>query len=96
MYTIRAVLHAALSFDEASTWHGHREVYRDPCARGDCFRNHRDYGVAYSTAVEQGDGTVLVKTGQVWPKPLITSILSASNRLLADNILVPGLAQPSL
>eukprot|EP01052_Picozoa_sp_SAG31_P001895 SAG31_NODE_64_length_28590_cov_17.914464_5_plen_570_part_00 len=64
VYTIRSVLHAALSFNDGESWHGHREVYRDPCARGSCFRNHRDYGVAYSTAVEQPDGTVLVKTGQ--------------------------------
>jgi hypothetical protein len=64
VYTIRSVLHAALSFDDGKSWHGHREVYRDPCARGDCFRNHRDYGVAYSSAFEQLDGTVLVKTGQ--------------------------------
>jgi hypothetical protein len=49
VYTIRHLLHAAVSLDDGKNWQGHREIYRDPLmqetppARG-------DIGVAYSCA----------------------------------------------
>ncbi|OHB77117.1 MAG: hypothetical protein A2W31_14260, partial [Planctomycetes bacterium RBG_16_64_10] len=63
VYTNRDALHAAISDDDGRTWHGYREICRDP------FRNEPppqqgDRGTAYPYAVATGDGTILCITGQ--------------------------------
>eukprot|EP01052_Picozoa_sp_SAG31_P008545 SAG31_NODE_434_length_15737_cov_10.315450_5_plen_665_part_00 len=63
VYTVRAILHAAISIDDCHTWLGHREVYRDPLMKAQP-PTRGDIGVAYSYGVELNDGTVLFATGQ--------------------------------
>ena len=63
VYTNRDALHAAVSGDEGKTWHGYREICRDP------FRNEPppkrgDRGTAYPYAVATGGGMILCITGQ--------------------------------
>ena len=63
VYTNRDALHAAVSGDEGKTWHGYREICRDP------FRNEPppkrgDRGTAYPYAIATGDGMILSVTGQ--------------------------------
>jgi len=63
VYTNRDALHAAVSDNEGKTWHGYREICRDP------FRNESppkrgDRGTAYPYAVATGDGMILSVTGQ--------------------------------
>jgi hypothetical protein len=60
----RPVLLGAVSDDEGQTWHGGREVVRDP------FRNEPppspsgDFGTAYPYAIVLDNGDVLLTTGQ--------------------------------
>lgn len=63
VYTNRDALHAAISDDEGKTWHGYREICRDP------FRNEPppkqgDRGTAYPYALATDDGMILCITGQ--------------------------------
>lgn len=63
VYTNRDALHAAISADEGKTWHGYREICRDP------FRNEPppkrgDRGTAYPYALATGDGMILCISGQ--------------------------------
>ena len=62
-YNGRDALHAAISSDDGKTWHGFREIFRDP-ARNNSPAKKGDRGTAYPQAVELGDGTILVTTGQ--------------------------------
>lgn len=57
------VLHAALSTDEGNSWHGYREVYRDP-ARNDTPPKRGDRGTAYPYAVAMKDGRIALVSGQ--------------------------------
>jgi len=62
-YGGRQVLHGAISADEGKTWHGYREVARDP------FRNDPppisgDHGTAYPFPTALQDGSLLFTTGQ--------------------------------
>ncbi len=63
VYTNRDALHAAVSNNEGQSWHGYREVCRDP------FRNQPppkrgDRGTAYPYATPTADGKILLVTGQ--------------------------------
>lgn len=63
VYGGRDVLHASISDDEGRSWHGFREVYRDP------FRNETppktgDRGTAYPYAVNTKDGRIALVSGQ--------------------------------
>lgn len=63
VYGGRDALHAALSDDDGRTWRGFREVYRDPTRhRSSELRNDR--GTAYPDAVDAGQGTIVLVTGQ--------------------------------
>jgi hypothetical protein len=55
----REVLHAAISADDGKTWRGFREIFdeTDIVSGG-------DRGTAYPSAVENGDGKVVVVSGQ--------------------------------
>jgi hypothetical protein len=59
----RDALHAAISLDNATTWRGCREIYRDPLRDASPPRRG-DRGTAYSTAVVNDDGKVVLCTGQ--------------------------------
>ena len=59
----RHVLHAAVSDDEGETWHGHREVFRDPM-RHEPPPPRGDHGTAYPFPKVLPDGSVLATTGQ--------------------------------
>jgi hypothetical protein len=63
----RRVLHAAISDDDGKTWHGRREILRDPL-RNDPPPSRGDHGVAYPYPVLAHDGrivyTMWVETGQ--------------------------------
>ena len=63
----RNVLHAAVSGDEGHTWHGYREIARDP-ARVDPPPPNGDHGVSYPFASLTGDGRIIyslwVQTGK--------------------------------
>lgn len=63
VYGGRDVLHAAISDDEGKTWHGFREVYRDP-TRNESPPKDGDRGTAYPMPYRAPDGQVLVMTGQ--------------------------------
>ena len=63
VYSVRHLLHAALSTDSGATWSGRREVYRDPMMRQQPPKRG-DIGVAYSYGLELSDGSVLFRTGQ--------------------------------
>jgi len=63
VYTNRDVLHAAISDDDGKTWHGYREICRDPL-RDEPPPKTGDRGTAYPYAVPTKDGKVLVVTGQ--------------------------------
>ena len=63
----RMLLHAAISFDDGRTFHGHREVMRDALAKVSISSSGvitDDYGVGYPSGVEQADGSVLIEAGQ--------------------------------
>jgi sialidase-1 len=63
----RMLLHAAISFDNARTFHGHREIMRDPLAKVSISSSGAitdDYGVGYPSGVEQADGSVIIEAGQ--------------------------------
>jgi len=62
VYTNRDVLHAAISDDDGRTWHGWREIYRDPY-RNQTPPKRGDRGTAYPDAVETADGHILLMTG---------------------------------
>ena len=59
----RDVLHAALSADDGKSWRGCREIYRDPL-RNDSPPRRGDRGTAYSTAVLNEEGKIVLCTGQ--------------------------------
>lgn len=59
----RDALHAAISDDAGRSWRGFRELYRDPL-RNQSPPRRGDRGTAYSTAVENSEGKVVVTTGQ--------------------------------
>ena len=63
VYTIRHLLHAAISLDGGVTWRGHREIYRDPLMQAEP-PSRGDIGVAYSYGQELANGDVLLRTGQ--------------------------------
>ena len=63
VYTIRHLLHAAISLDGGLTWRGHREIYRDPLMQAEP-PSRGDIGVAYSYGQELANGDVLLRTGQ--------------------------------
>lgn len=54
----RQVLHAAISSDEGRTWHGWREVWRDPL-RDEIPPAGGDYGASYPYATLTSDGDVI-------------------------------------
>jgi hypothetical protein len=56
-------LHAAISEDEGKTWHGYREVYRDP-NRNEPEARGAGYGTGYPTATGTGEGKLLMNAGQ--------------------------------
>jgi len=62
-YGGRHVIHAAISSDEGKTWHGCREVARDP-RRNDPPPAGSDFGTAYPLPVVVNDGKVMYCTGQ--------------------------------
>ena len=71
----RHVLHAAISEDEGATWHGYREVVRDPL-RNQPPPTHGDFGAAYPFPVLTASGKVLFTLGVAsgtrsqWPEGL--------------------------
>ena len=60
----RQVLHAAISSDEGITWHGFREVLRDPRRLQPALPIHGDYGTAYPVGAASIDGKMIFATGQ--------------------------------
>jgi hypothetical protein len=60
----RQVLHAAISSDEGKTWHGFREVLRDPQRLEPAHPIRGDYGTAYAIGAPTSDGKLLFATGQ--------------------------------
>ncbi len=62
-YGGRHVIHAAISSDEGQTWHGCREVARDP-RRNEPPPLSGDYGTAYPLPVATREGKVIYSTGQ--------------------------------
>ncbi|MEX2286777.1 MAG: exo-alpha-sialidase, partial [Planctomycetaceae bacterium] len=60
----RQVLHAAISDDDGSTWHGFREVVRDPRRLEPAHPIRGDYGTAYPIATSTSDGKLVFATGQ--------------------------------
>ena len=60
----RQVLHAAISDDEGQTWHGFREVVRDPRRLEPALPIRGDYGTAYPIVASTSEGTVVFATGQ--------------------------------
>jgi hypothetical protein len=63
VYGGRDVLHAAISDDEARSWRGFREVYRDP-TRNESPQKFGDRGTAYPFPYLGTDGKVFVVAGQ--------------------------------
>lgn len=63
-YGGRHVLHAAISKDDGKTWHGFREVFRDPHRKEPAHPIRGDYGTAYSFTAPTQDGKLLFSTGQ--------------------------------
>jgi hypothetical protein len=63
VYTIRHILHAAISLDDGQNWLGHREIYRDPLMQAEP-PSRGDIGVAYSYGLELASGEVLLRSGQ--------------------------------
>jgi hypothetical protein len=61
-YGGRSVLHGAISDDEGRTWHGYREVARDPL-RNDPPQSGGDFGVAYPFPALTRGGKVLITFG---------------------------------
>ena len=59
--TDRAILHAAISEDDAQTWTGFREVLRDDKIKANVAGDH---GTAYPEGVVARDGTMIVQSGQ--------------------------------
>ena len=53
VYSVRHMLHGAVSLDGGDTWKGHREVYRDPLMQAQPPHSG-DVGAAYSYGVELG------------------------------------------
>ncbi|REK17962.1 MAG: exo-alpha-sialidase [Planctomycetota bacterium] len=70
VYGGRDALHAALSADEGKTWHGFREVYRDPY-RNDSPPPSGDRGTAYPQLAVGPDGEIVLVTGQGNRKTMI-------------------------
>jgi hypothetical protein len=60
----RQVLHAAISSDEGTTWHGFREVLRDPRRLQPALPIRGDYGTAYPVGSATVDGKMVFSTGQ--------------------------------
>jgi len=63
VYGGRDALHAAISDDECRSWHGYREVYRDP-TRNNTPPETGDRGTAYPYPYAAPHGKVIVMTGQ--------------------------------
>ena len=63
VYGGRDALHAAISDDEGATWHGFREVYRDPY-RNDTPPKSGDRGTAYPFGAYDDRGRILLVSGQ--------------------------------
>ena len=63
VYVNRDALHAAISDDEGKTWHGYREVCRDP-RRNQSPAPRGDQGTAYPAATATKDGKIMLVTGQ--------------------------------
>lgn len=63
VYSGRDALHAAISADEGKTWHGFREVYRDP-TRNATPPVSGDRGTAYPHATMSDDRNILLVAGQ--------------------------------
>ena len=60
----RQVVHAAISHDDGRTWHGFREVLRDPKRLEPAHPIRGDYGSAYPIGAATPDGKLLFATGQ--------------------------------
>lgn len=60
----RQVLHAAISSDDGNTWHGFREVMRDPKRLEPAHPIKGDYGTGYPIIAATSDGKMLFSTGQ--------------------------------
>jgi hypothetical protein len=60
----RQVLHAAISGNEGKTWHGFREVMRDPRRLEPAHPIRGDYGTAYPIGCATADGKMIFATGQ--------------------------------
>lgn len=73
VYTNRDALHAAISADEGRSWHGYREVFRDPL-RNQSPPKTGDRGTAYPYAAATKDGTILMITGQGGGRRIILRI----------------------
>jgi hypothetical protein len=70
VYGGRDVLHAAIADPELKTWHGFREIYRDP-TRHQIPPKRGDRGTAYPDAIVTRDGNVAVMSGQGGLRQLI-------------------------
>lgn len=62
VYGSRDVLHVAISSDDAKTWRGFRELYRDPL-RDSAPPQRGDRGTSYACAAETKDGKIVVAAG---------------------------------
>ncbi len=56
IYTTRDALHMAISSDEGQTWHGYREVFRDPL-RNESPPTRGDRGPAYQFTAQVAEGS---------------------------------------
>jgi hypothetical protein len=63
VYGGRDAVHAAVADAELRTWHGFREVFRDP-TRNDTPPKRGDRGTAYPNLTQAADGDVILITGQ--------------------------------
>jgi len=59
----RHVLYAAISADEGNSWHGYREVARDP-ERNAASSGRSYFGNTYSSPIAVNDGKIIYCTGQ--------------------------------
>jgi len=64
-FSNRDVIHATISDDDGKTWHGFRELFRDPMRDSSDFCNAKgDKGLNESMIVETDQGNILISCGQ--------------------------------